>query len=156
MSRFTNITVTDYSNNSVVVEGETIKYKEDLKKLGGKYNAKLKNGPGWIFPKSSEKNIISFINGGKRLVSEEEEQTANEISKQKSKEWKEKQTFKSPIISEQKTDDVLTELKNIMTELMLIKKSLNVIMTDNQKKKVNQHSDDEEDCDIVIQKRLLR
>jgi hypothetical protein len=156
MSRFTNITVTDYTNTSVVVEGETIKYKEDLKKLGGKYNAKLKNGPGWIFPKSSEKDIISFINGGKRLVSEEEEQTANEISKQKSKEWKEKQTFKSPIISEQKTDDVLTELKNIMTELMFIKKSLNVIMTDNQKKKVNQPSDEEE-CDIIVsQKRLLR
>ena len=155
MSRFTNITVTDYSNNSVVVEGETIKYKEDLKKLGGKYNAKLKNGPGWIFPKSSEKEIISFINGGRRLVSEEEEQTANEISKQKSKEWKEKQTIKSPIL-DQKTDCVLTELKNIMTELMFIKKSLNLIMTDNQKKKVNQHSDDEEDCDIVSQKRLLR
>ena len=154
MSRFTNITVTDYSNNSVVVEGETIKYKEDLKKLGGKYNAKLKNGPGWIFPKSSEKEIISFINGGRRLVSEEEEQTANEISKQKSKEWKEKQTIKSPIL-DQKTDCVLTELKNIMTELMFIKKSLNLIMTDNQKKKVNQHSD-EEDCDIVSQKRLLR
>jgi hypothetical protein len=169
-TKFTDITVSDYTNNSIVVQGETKKYKEDLKKLGGKYNSNLKNGPGWIFPKTSEKELSSFINGGKRLVSKEEEK-ANELSKQKSKEWNEKRALSSK--SEDKSviqapDDVLTQLKNIMAEMALIKKSLNMILTDDQKKRLNkeekkidkpilENSDsDEEECGIVNRKRLLR
>lgn len=83
---FDDINIKDYSGLSVVVQGETRKYKEDLKKLGGKYNGNLKNGPGWIFPKSSKKDIINFINNGKRLVTPEEEKEGEERSKQRAKE----------------------------------------------------------------------
>ena len=175
-TKFTDITISDYTNNSIVVQGETKKYKEDLKKLGGKYNSNLKNGPGWIFPKTSEKELSSFINGGKRLVSKEEEEKANELSKQKSKEWNEKRalTFKSgdksvvhPESARVECDDVLTQLKNIMAEMALIKKSINMILTDDQKKRLNkeekkfdkpilENSDSEEECGIVNRKRLLR
>ena len=171
-TKFTDITVSDYTNNSIVVQGETKKYKEDLKKLGGKYNSNLKNGPGWIFPKTSEKELSSFINGGKRLVSKEEEEKANELSKQKSKEWNEKRALSSKSgdkTVDQGSDDVLTQLKNIMAEMALIKKSLNMILTDDQKKRLNKEekkidkpilensdSDDEEECGIVNSKRLLR
>jgi hypothetical protein len=170
-TKFTDITVSDYTNNSIVVQGETKKYKEDLKKLGGKYNSNLKNGPGWIFPKTSEKELSSFINGGKRLVSKEEEEKANELSKQKSKEWNEKRALSSKSgdkTVDQGSDDVLTQLKNIMAEMALIKKSLNMILTDDQKKRLNkeekkidkpilENSDsDEEECGIVNRKRLLR
>ena len=68
---FTDLTIQEYTGVSVVVQGDTRKYKEDLKKLGGKYNGRLKNGPGWIFPKSSEGDLMSFINKGKRLVTAE-------------------------------------------------------------------------------------
>ena len=171
-TKFTDITVSDYTNNSIVVQGETKKYKEDLKKLGGKYNSNLKNGPGWIFPKTSEKELSSFINGGKRLVSKEEEEKANELSKQKSKEWNEKRALSSKSgdkTVDQGSDDVLTQLKNIMAEMALIKKSLNMILTDDQKKRLNKEekkidkpilensdSDDEEECGIFNSKRLLR
>jgi hypothetical protein len=80
-SKFKDISVESYTERSVVVRGDTRKYKEDLKKLGGKYNGRLKNGPGWIFSKKVEKNINDFINGGVRLVSEQEVQEGEERTK---------------------------------------------------------------------------
>ena len=43
--------IQDYSEKSFVVYGnDTKKYKEDIKKLGGRFNSNLKDlGPGWIF-----------------------------------------------------------------------------------------------------------
>lgn len=44
------ITVDRYSDKSLVVRGKDTKaLKETLKSLGGKFNAKLSGGPGWIF-----------------------------------------------------------------------------------------------------------
>ena len=84
---FSDITIEDYTARSIVVQGNTRKYKEDLKKLGGKYNGKLSDGPGWIFPKSSINDIESFINKGKRLVTANEEIEGEERTKQRAKEW---------------------------------------------------------------------
>jgi hypothetical protein len=182
-TKFTNITISNYSSNSIAVEGETKKYKEDLKKLGGKYNANLKNGPGWIFSKSSEKDVISFINGGKRLVSEEEEKKANELSKQRSKEWNEKQTLssKTPSSFSQASDrnseqgvnneSLSNDIKTILTKINLMEKALNMLLSDDQKKQLNKqeksnnttkkaicidNDDSDEDGGIVHRKRLLR
>jgi hypothetical protein len=182
-TKFTNITISNYSSNSIAVEGETKKYKEDLKKLGGKYNANLKNGPGWIFSKSSEKDVISFINGGKRLVSEEEEKKANELSKQRSKEWNEKQMLSSKVPSsfsqvgdrnsEQgiSNESLSNDLKIILTKINLMEKALNMLLSDDQKKQLNKQEksnnttkkaicidsdDSDEDGGIVHRKRLLR
>lgn len=47
-----------YSEYSVVVTGETKSHKEKLKELGGKFNPKLKTGPGWIFAKSKQDEIV--------------------------------------------------------------------------------------------------
>jgi hypothetical protein len=91
-TKFTDITISDYTDKSIVVHGDTRKYKEDLKKLGGKYNGILKNGPGWIFPKSNVEELRSFINGGKRLVSETEAIQGEELSRQRAKEWAERET----------------------------------------------------------------
>ena len=82
---FNDIKIEDYTDRSIVVNGETRKYKEDLKKLGGKYNGILKNGPGWIFPKSSESSVKNFIKEGKRIVTEEEVKAGEDRSQQRSK-----------------------------------------------------------------------
>ena len=58
---FTDLTIEDYTDKSIAVQGNTRKYKEDLKKLGGKYNGSLKNGPGWIFPKTLEKELRTIV-----------------------------------------------------------------------------------------------
>jgi hypothetical protein len=54
--------VQDYSERAIVVRGEDTKiYKEQLQDLGGKYNAMLRDGPGWIFPKAKEDKILKFV-----------------------------------------------------------------------------------------------
>lgn len=138
-SKFDDITISDYTARSVVVQGDTRKYKEDLKKLGGKYNGRLKDGPGWIFPKTSEKDINAFIDGGKRLVTEEEAKEGEERSKQRAKEWAEKE--KSPerassVSSSSPTLGEFAALVNIIRgmekKLDLIESAIMTIMTPTQ------------------------
>lgn len=63
-----NLQIEPYSQLSIVVRGDTRIYKEDLKKLGGKYNSRLKGGPGWIFPNRFKHTIESYIHKGERIV----------------------------------------------------------------------------------------
>jgi hypothetical protein len=57
-----DLNCTEYSEKAIVVRGEATKtYKEDLKTLGGKYNANLKGGAGWIFSKTSQGKVNKFI-----------------------------------------------------------------------------------------------
>ena len=88
---FNDLTINEYTSRSVAVQGDTRKYKEDLKKMGGKYNGRLTDGPGWIFPKTKENDIREFIKMGKRLVTDEEEKEGERLSKQRAKEWSEQQ-----------------------------------------------------------------
>ena len=60
-----SLSCTEYSEKAIVVRGDAKEYKEELKKLGGKYNANLKDGGGWIFSKKSEDKVLSFINSTK-------------------------------------------------------------------------------------------
>ncbi|MCJ7637208.1 MAG: SprT-like domain-containing protein [Nitrososphaeraceae archaeon] len=55
------MTIQSYTDNSFVLMGDTIVYKDILKKLGGKYNSRLKIGPRWIFPKDNLNQVESFI-----------------------------------------------------------------------------------------------
>jgi len=56
-----------YSNNSIVVRGDSKPWKDYLKSLGGKWNGRLTGGAGWIFSKDKENELMNFIaqaNGG--------------------------------------------------------------------------------------------
>ena len=67
----------NYSDKSIVLIGEkTRTYKEDIKKMNGKYNANLKNSEGekisgWVFHVSQEetlKQFVEMLNSTMRLV----------------------------------------------------------------------------------------
>ena len=61
------LTVEQYTDKSVAVFGNTRKWSGNLKQLGGKFTAKLRSGPGWIFYKSKEQEVNNFVsaaNGG--------------------------------------------------------------------------------------------
>lgn len=66
--------IINYTDKSIVVKGDLTKtYKEDLKKLGGRFNAhlKLENGTefcGWVFSKKHENDVNEFINKIKKSV----------------------------------------------------------------------------------------
>jgi len=132
---FTDLTIEDYTDKSIAVQGNTRKYKEDLKKLGGKYNGSLKNGPGWIFPKTLEKELRTFVKNGKRLVTEEEETTGEERSTQRSKEWSELKSSSvniPPTLSEYAS--IINLIKSMSKKIDFLENSMNLLLTDEQKK----------------------
>jgi hypothetical protein len=132
---FTDLTIEDYTDKSIAVQGNTRKYKEDLKKLGGKYNGSLKNGPGWIFPKTLEKELRTFVKNGKRLVTEEEETTGEERSTQRSKEWSESKSSSvniPPTLSEYAS--IINLIKSMSKKIDFLENSMNLLLTDEQKK----------------------
>ncbi len=69
----TDLTVENYSDKSVVVRGDTKSHKDGLAKLAGKWNASLQGGPGWIFSKKKEADVLAFIKSLKADSDEEKE-----------------------------------------------------------------------------------
>lgn len=53
--------IVDYSEKAIAVTGDTKAVKDQLKKLGGKFNGKLSCGPGWIFSKKKEAEVRQVL-----------------------------------------------------------------------------------------------
>ncbi len=49
--------VVDYSEKAIAVTGNTRPVSDQLKALGGRFNARLSCGAGWIFPKRKEQEV---------------------------------------------------------------------------------------------------
>ena len=58
-----NLSLVEYSAKSVAVIGDTKPHKDTLKELGGKWNSRLKCGPGWIYPKTKIEDITKKMKG---------------------------------------------------------------------------------------------
>ena len=169
-SHFKDIFIEEYTDRSVVVRGETRQYKEDLKKIGGKYNSRLRGEPGWIFPKSKQDVIVKFMKEGKRLVSEEEVQAGET----RTLEWESKFNIEKKTSSSSNDNVVLIDMiKKIIQRVDLMDKKLSILIAANNikdtvskqvshkkvvKKKVEQSSDDDssEEEEQVPRKRLLK
>ena len=59
LNPYLNLTIIDYSDKSIAVIGETKAVKDRLREMGGRFNAKLSCGPGWIFSKSKKDEITA-------------------------------------------------------------------------------------------------
>jgi hypothetical protein len=55
------VAITDYSERSFAVYGDTKSIKNKLMELGGKYNRNLRDGCGWIFSKKTRENVQKFL-----------------------------------------------------------------------------------------------
>lgn len=56
-----SITIENYSDYSIVVRGDTKSFKKNLIELEGKFNDKLKGGPGWIFSTKKSKDVLEKL-----------------------------------------------------------------------------------------------
>ena len=92
MSQILNLA--DYSNKSIVVRGKdtnaTRSRKEELKKLGGIYNPRLRTdneniSPGWIFPTKDKDKIQNYINNVNFSSTEKEKQASHTNDNKKMK-----------------------------------------------------------------------
>ena len=68
----TSLTIVDYSDKAFAVIGDTKAVKDDLKKLGGRFNGKLSCGAGWIFSNKMREAVEKFIGGSPVSVKKEE------------------------------------------------------------------------------------
>ena len=59
-----DIKIDSYSDKSFVLRGDTKPHKDKIKLLGGKWNANLQGGGGWIFPNTAKPVVEHFIRTG--------------------------------------------------------------------------------------------
>ena len=59
------VLVVDYSGKAIAVIGDTAPIKDDLKAMGGRFNARLtvegQKVAGWIFSKSKEPDVMAYV-----------------------------------------------------------------------------------------------
>ena len=56
-----DITITDYTEKSFVIRGDTKEYSRFLADSGGKWNPNLKDGAGWIFSMKNKEKIELWL-----------------------------------------------------------------------------------------------
>ena len=62
--------VLEYTDKSFVVNGDTKPFKENLMALGGRYNPRLKGGPGFVFSNNKINDVKDFINNSSVPISD--------------------------------------------------------------------------------------
>jgi hypothetical protein len=65
-----NLQIVDYSEKAIAIVGDTKTIKDQLKKLGGRFNPKLSCGAGWVFPKSKLAEVQKFVEVGEMYKAE--------------------------------------------------------------------------------------
>lgn len=55
------IKLVEYSERSFAIIGDTKPIKDALKKMGGRYNPRLKCGAGWIFSNKSREQVAKYL-----------------------------------------------------------------------------------------------
>jgi hypothetical protein len=61
--------IIDYSAKAIAVVGDTKPIKDELKKLGGKFNPKLSCGAGWIFSAKKREDVEKLLSGECNVIS---------------------------------------------------------------------------------------
>lgn len=55
------VRIIDYSDKAIAVVGDTRPIKDELRSAGGKFNAKLSCGCGWIFSKKKKDEVVAIL-----------------------------------------------------------------------------------------------
>jgi hypothetical protein len=75
----TDITISDYTEKSFAVRGQTKEYSRFLADLGGKWNPNLKDGAGWIFSIKKREQVEKLLKSHSKNQSNDENE--NETDK---------------------------------------------------------------------------
>jgi len=129
------IIINDYSDKCIAVQGDTRKYKDDLKQIGGKYNANLKGGPGWVFSKSNEKQVRDFIDKGVH-ISDEQKNVSNSTSSRSSYVSNNVKESSLSTCSPSLLDVSMlySKLNNLENKIIKIDTAISLLLNDSQKK----------------------
>lgn len=142
-----NVTIEKYSEKSFVVRGETKQHKEKLSDLGGKWNSRLRDGAGWIFPNMFKDNVQNWINNGIIIQKNRYNTSYNNETCTTSVTHNVGQILKE--VSELKKE--VSELKKLIKHL--INNEEEIIVSDDDSEEEKKEESEEE---IIPKKRLLR
>ena len=159
------LTITQYTEKSFVVRGNTKDNKEQLKAMNGKYNSMLKGGPGWIFPNGLRSNIEKYISTGVVTKSVNRTEYVNEIKDTKDvKDEENKESYANKIISSMTPNkSSLTQetyIKTLENRIEELEKKmafvLKSVLTNIQSSPTSNKTEDEDEEDNMPRKRLLK
>jgi hypothetical protein len=121
-----SITLEVYSEAAIAVFGETSPFKEDLGKIGGKFNPNLKGvsdgerRPGWIFSIKRKEEVKKFVDEcNKRL------ETMSPVEKSDFKKTTKKSNVE-PTLSHDLLSQFLMRLEVVEAELAFLKKKFDI------------------------------
>lgn len=97
--------IENYSDKSFAIFGDTKEHKEELKKLGCKYNSNLKGKSGWIFSNSQRSKVQDYVNS---VQKDKETIKTNQIKVLK--------MLQQILYDKLANDDKIEYLKNIIPE----------------------------------------
>ena len=155
-----SVRIISYTDKSIVVIGDTKKYKDSLKNLGGKWNASLTNREtgekfmGWIFYLSKQREVQSWIDNGSPDVVESKTE-----SKQGESQPKMSILAKPKVLPSPSSDDRIRQLEKSIEMLIAKVASLEIEVSTLKKGTPKEDEEDEEVEDEEVQtppKRLLR
>ena len=102
-----DIFIEDYTPKSFVLLGNTKVYKESIKKLGGKFNANLKdNKIGWIFPMEKKSQVQTWMNSDEQQQVEVEQNMFQKILQNQSTIMRNMKSVQAPCEIEEEEEEV--------------------------------------------------
>jgi hypothetical protein len=146
-----NLTITDYSDKSFVVRGDTKIHKEELKRLSGLFNANLRDGAGWIFSKSKRDDVEKYISSG--VVEKKVDKPTSAVSTSSTVARSVDKSFDNEALIAQ-LEKITMRLKDIETQLSGIARAVSVLGT--ARSQSNDVVDEECEEEPAKPKRLLR
>ena len=143
----TEIYIENYTEKSFVVLGDTRPHKENIKKLGGKWNSRLRdNKMGWIFPMSKRDSVEKYINTFKKTgdIPEIKESQTKMVSMSqkdlenilKRLEKLEQEVTKSPLRNLEDVPIFLNVLKKLEQEVSCLRQEVKELKNKNIDKKI--------------------
>jgi hypothetical protein len=153
-----SVRIISYTDKSIVVIGDTKKYKDSLKNLGGKWNASLTNREtgekfmGWIFYLSKQREVQSWIDNGSPDVVESKTESKQGESQPKMS------ILAKPKVLPSSSDDRIRQLEKSI-EMLIAKVASLEIEVSTLKKGTPKEDEEVEVEDEEVQtppKRLLR
>jgi hypothetical protein len=167
MNTIPDISISEYSDKAIVVRGTfTIDTTNILISFGGKWNERLRDGPGWIFPKTKKDQLEIWKNSGiapEKKPSQYQRRTTiqkpEELTEEKVERCEEK--CNEPVENIKNNNELVNEIKRLNRKVEnlenMLSKVLNLLEPKTQTITLNFEENSDQDCDDTPPvRRLLR
>lgn len=157
MNGIPDISISEYSDKAIVVRGTfTIDTTNILISFGGKWNERLRDGPGWIFPKTKKDQLEIWKNSGIAP-----EKKPSQYQRRTTIQKPEEEKRNEPVENVKNNNELVNEIKRLNRKVEnlenMLSKVLNLLEPKTQTIALNFEENSDQDCDDTPPvRRLLR